>query len=63
MYGSFQKAIASSKLSYIEKYGFAYEEELEMLKRALGAQVTLLEGGKKAHIACDSTDITVSVRC
>ena len=62
MYGSFQKAIANSKLSFMEKYGYAQEEELNMLSSVLGAQITYSEDGKTARVSCNNVNLQVIVK-
>ena len=57
-----EKAIASSKLSYMEKYGFAYEEDLNLLEKMLDAVVVYSPDRKTARVACSGVDVTVKVR-
>jgi hypothetical protein len=63
MYSSaVEKAIASSKLSYMEKYGFAYEEDLALLEKCLDAVVVYSPDRKTARVSCSGADLTVNVR-
>jgi hypothetical protein len=57
-----EKAIASSKLSYMEKYGFAYEEDLNLLEKMLDAVVVYSPDRKTARVSCSGVDVTVTVR-
>jgi len=57
-----EKAIASSKLSYMEKYGFAYEEDLNLLEKCLDALVVYSPDRKTARVTCSGADLTVKVR-
>jgi len=57
-----EKAIASSKLSYMEKYGFAYEEDLNLLEKMLDAMVVYSPDRKTARVTCSGADVTVKVR-
>jgi len=59
---SVEKAIASSKLSYMEKYGFAYEEDLNLLEKCIDAVVVYSPDRKTARVSCSGVDITVTVR-
>jgi len=57
-----EKAIASSKLSHMEKYGFAYEEDLNLLEKCLDAIIVYSPDRKTARVTCCNTDLTVTVR-
>ncbi len=59
---SVEKAIASSKLSYMEKYGFAYEEDLNLLEKCIDAVVVYSPDRKTARVSCSGVDVTVTVR-
>lgn len=63
MYSSaVERAIASSKLSYMEKYGFAFEEDLNLLEKCLDAKVVYSPDRKTARIICSGADLTVKVK-
>jgi hypothetical protein len=57
-----QKVIASTRLSFMEKYGFAYPEDLELVKSQLDAEVTYSEDKKTATVKCDNACFEVKVR-
>lgn len=59
---SVEKAIAASKLSYMEKYGFAYENDLALLEKMLDAVIVYSPDRKTARVCCSGADITVKVR-
>lgn len=44
------KAIAGSKLAFIEKYGFAYEEDIAIIQDMLGAKISYSPDGKRVRI-------------
>lgn len=44
------KAIAGSKMAFIEKYGFAYEEDIAVIRDMLGAKVMYSPDGKRVRI-------------
>lgn len=47
MYSSaVRKAIAGSKLAFIEKYGFAYPEDLDMLRDQFNAVIIPLDANR-----------------
>ncbi len=60
-YGSFDRAIASSKLYYAEKYKKATMEDLQLFKEILGAEVVISEDGKRASITYNGETIDVAV--
>ena len=44
--GSFEtRLVASAKLSSMEKYGWAYNEDLEVVKSMLSSEVTIIDDG------------------
>ena len=59
--GNFDTNIASAKLTYVEKYKKARMEDLNLLKNALNAEVSVSEDGKRATIKCmgQTTDVEV----
>jgi hypothetical protein len=59
---SIEKAIASSKLSYMEKYGFAYESDLNLLEKCLDATVQYSPDRKTARICCSGVELNVQVK-
>ena len=63
MYSStVEKAIASGKLSHMEKYGFAHAGDLAMVERMLDAKVAYSSDRKQARVVCGGIDITIQVR-
>ena len=60
-YGSFDTAIARSKLYYAEKYGKAKIEDLNLFKEVLGAEVVMAKDGSAATIHCDGQSISVRI--
>ena len=57
-----EKAIASSKLSYMEKYGFAYETDLDLLEKCLDATVQYSPDRKTARVRCSGVELNVHVK-
>jgi hypothetical protein len=57
-----QRAVASARLSFIEKYGFCYEEDLITLKNALGASIKKSEDGKRVHISYGTYNMDAEIR-
>jgi len=58
-----KKAIASSKLSHIEKYGFAYEDDLSLIQDALdNVELIFSADGKKVMIKQGNRTIEAVVR-
>jgi len=57
-----KKAIAGSKLSFIEKYGFAYEEDIALIKEMLDAKVTYSSDGTKVRIEVGDRIIDATIR-
>ena len=59
--GSFDVAIANSKLFYAEKYKKASLSDLNMFKNVLGAEVQVSSDGRVATIIVNGqrTDLTV----
>ena len=44
--GSFEtRLVASAKLTSMEKYGWAYAEDLEVIKSMLASEVTIIDDG------------------
>jgi len=60
-YGSFDTAIARSKLSYAEKYGKAKIEDLNLFKEVLGAEVVMAKDGSAATIHLGNQSISIRV--
>jgi len=59
--GSFDVAIANSKLSFAEKYKKASLNDLNMFKNTLGADVQISADGKIATIIINGQTTDVSV--
>jgi hypothetical protein len=57
-----RKAIAGSKFAFIEKYGFAYEEDIQLIKDSLDANVTYLDDGKRVRIEAEGRVAEAIVR-
>ena len=63
MYSStVEKAIASSKLSHMEKYGFAYEGDLALVEKCLDASVAYSSDRKQARVTLGNIIVNVTVR-
>ena len=60
-FGSFDKAIVNSKLSYAEKYKKATIEDLNMFKNSLGANIHVSENGQLATININGYIVNVSI--
>lgn len=60
-FGSFDKAIANSKLSYAEKYKKASLDDLNMFKNTLGANIHVSENGQLATININGYIVNVSI--
>ncbi len=60
-YGSFDTAIARSKLYYAEKYGKATMEDLRAFQEILGAEIVMAKDGSAATIHCKGQSISVRV--
>jgi len=61
-FGSFDKAIANSKLSYSEKYKRATMEDLNIFKEVLGAEVSISADSTRATIVLNggySVDVQI----
>lgn len=54
-FGSFDRAIANSKLSFAEKYKKASLDDLNVFKNTLGANVHVSADGKKATIILNNS--------
>jgi hypothetical protein len=64
MYGGYdKKLIASAKLVSMEKYGYAYSEDLDLVQGALSNEVEVegLEGGR-ARVTYNGKPFEVTVR-
>jgi hypothetical protein len=57
-----QKAIASTRLSFMEKYGFAYPEDIELVRGQLDAEITYSEDKKTARVKCGILEFDVKIR-
>ncbi|MEM0372455.1 MAG: hypothetical protein QXO69_01240 [archaeon] len=60
-FGSFDKAIANSKLTYAEKYRKATMDDLNMFKNVLGANIHISENGQLATINLNGYVVNVSI--
>lgn len=58
---SFKKTLAAAKLTHIEKYGFAYEEDLNLIRDFLDAQIEYLSGNK-VKITCRGNTCEAAIR-
>ena len=62
--GSFEtRLVASAKLTSMEKYGWAYAEDLAVVKSMLGSEVTVVDDGSgTVHIRNALGEFEVEIR-
>ncbi|MBI4214955.1 hypothetical protein HY546_03080 [archaeon] len=60
--GSFERNLASARLSFMEKYKYAYEEDLNFVRDFMGADVVYSPDNRKARVSWNNFDFEVEVR-
>lgn len=62
MPGAWDKAIAESKISFLEKYGWTYSEDLDIIKHELKAKVDFSPDRSRAVLSVNGKSYDVEVK-
>ena len=60
--GAFDRNLASARLSFMEKYKSAYEEDLNFIRDFMGAEVVFPPDRKRPHVSLNTYDFGGEVR-